>query len=121
MVQVGAILKSMSRLMLASGASMLFAGESQPQEYENEVRPTMMSPNVNSPDFSGMMSYDHTYLINLWNKEKELFKLIPSFLRSAYEEFLESHQFLALAHKFVFHKYGGGASHFYKSLKKELE
>lgn len=107
MVQVGAILNSMSRLMLASGASMLFAGESQPQEYENEIRPTMMPPNVNSPDFSGIMSYDHAYLINLWNKDKELFKLIPSFLRSAYEEFLESHQFLALAHKFVY-KYGGG-------------
>ncbi|MEG4918094.1 hypothetical protein [Microcoleus sp. B7-D4] len=107
MVQVGAILISMSRLMLASGASMLFAGESQPQEYESKVRPTMMPPNVNSPDFSGMMSYDHAYLINSWNKEKELFKLIPSFLRPAYEEFLDSHQFLALAHKFVCHKYGG--------------
>ncbi len=106
-VQVGVILKSMSQLMLASGASMLFAGTSQPQEYENEIRPTMMLPHVNSPDFSGIMSYDHAYLINSWNKEKGLFKLVPTFLKSAYEEFLESHKFLALAHKFVCHKYGG--------------
>ncbi len=107
MIQVGAMLKSMSQLMLASGASMLFAGASQPQEYENEIRPTMMPPHVNSPEFSGIMSYDHAYLINLWNKEKKLFKLIPSFLSSAYEEFLDAHKFLALAHKFVCQKYGG--------------
>jgi hypothetical protein len=106
-VQAGTILKSMSKLMLASGASMLFAGASQPHEYENEIRPTMMPPHVNSPDFSGIMSYDHAYLINLWNKEKSLFKLIPPILQPVYEEFLEAHKFLALAHKFVCHKYGG--------------
>jgi hypothetical protein len=107
MMQVGAILKSMSKLMLASGASMLFAGGSQSQEYENTIRPTMMPPNVNSPEFSGIMSYDHAYLINLWNKEKKLFKLIPSFLNPAYEQFLDAHKFMASAHKFVCQKYGG--------------
>ncbi|MDJ0500700.1 MAG: hypothetical protein PX483_07570 [Nostocales cyanobacterium LE14-WE4] len=107
MVQVGVILKSMSKLMLASGASMIFAGTPQSQEYENEIRPTMMPPYVNSPDFSGIMSYDHAYLINLWKTERELFKLIPTVLNSAYEEFLEAHEFLALAHKFVCNKYGG--------------
>ncbi|MEI3649194.1 MAG: hypothetical protein V6D39_04255 [Dolichospermum lemmermannii FEM_B0920] len=107
MVQVGVILKSMSKLMLASGASMIFAGTPQSQEYENEIRPTMMPPYVISPEFSGLMSYDHAYLINLWNKEKKLFKLIPSFLSPAYEEFLKAHEFLALAHKFVCQKYQG--------------
>ncbi len=107
MVQVGTILKSMSKLMLASGASMLFAGQSRPQEYENTIRPSMMPPHVNAPDFSGLMSYDHAFLMNLWNKEKAIFQLIPSFLKPVYEEFLESHKFLALAHKFVCSKYGG--------------
>jgi hypothetical protein len=106
-VQAGAILKTMSQLMLASGASMIFAGASQAQEYENGIRPTMMPPYVSSPEFSGLMSYDHAYLINLWNKEKKLFKLIPSFLSPAYEEFLKAHEFLALAHKFVCQKYQG--------------
>ncbi|MDD1413641.1 hypothetical protein MEN41_02895 [Dolichospermum sp. ST_con] len=107
MIQVGVILKSMSKLMLASGASMIFAGTPEHQEYENGIRPTMMPPNVNSADFSGLMSYDHAYLINLWNQEKKLFKLIPSFLSPAYEEFLKAHEFLALSHKFVCQKYGG--------------
>jgi len=106
-VQIGSILKLMSQLMLASGASMLFAGASQRKAYENEIRPSMMPPNVNSPDFSGLMSYDHAYLIYLWNQEKELFKLIPPFLKLPYEEFLDAHKFLALAHKFVCQKYGG--------------
>lgn len=107
MVEAEVILKAMSQLMLASGASMLFAGESKPQEYENTIRPTMMPPHVKSPEFSGIMSYDHAYLINLWNQEKNYFKLIPSFFESTYEDFLKAHEFLALAHKFVCHKYGG--------------
>jgi hypothetical protein len=107
MVQVGVILKLMSQLMLASGASMIFAGVSGAQEYADEIRPTMMPPNVKSPDFSGLMSYDHSYLMSLWNKDKKLFKLMPSFLDSAYEEFVDGHKFLALAHQFVCNKYGG--------------
>jgi hypothetical protein len=107
MVQVGVILKLMSQLMLASGSSMIFAGVSDSQEYEDEIRPTMMPPNVKSPDFSGLMSYDHSYLMNLWNKDKKLFKLMPSFLDSAYQEFIDGHKFLALAHQFVCNKYGG--------------
>lgn len=110
MVQVGTMLKSMSKLMLASGASMLFAGQSRPEEYENEIRPSMMPPHVNAPDFSGLMSYDHAFLMNLWHKEKAIFQLIPSFLKPVYEEFIDAHKFLALAHKFVCSKYGGGQS-----------
>ncbi|HIK09592.1 MAG TPA: hypothetical protein IGS52_04880 [Oscillatoriaceae cyanobacterium M33_DOE_052] len=105
-LRVGTMLKSMSKLMLASGAAMLFAGASPSQEYQSEIRPTMMPPSVKSPEFSGIMSYDHSYIINLWNKEKGLFKLVPSVLSSAYEDFLDAHKFMALAHKFVCHKYG---------------
>ncbi len=107
MVEAETLLEAMSQLMLASGASMLFAGESNSQEYENTIRPTMMPPHVKSPEFSGIMSYDHGYLMNLWHQEKNYFQLISSFFESTYEDFLKAHEFLALAHKFVCHKYGG--------------
>lgn len=106
-IQTGSILKAMAQLMLASAASMFSAASFDRKHYDEEVRPTMMTPHVNSTDFSGLMSYDHAYLVNLWKKEQALFKSLDRFLNIQYKEFLSAYGFLASAHKSICQKYGG--------------
>lgn len=94
-------------LMLASGASMILAGSFSKQEYEEQVRTTMIPPYVESLDFSGLMSWEHSALIEIWKKLKPLFANLPSELKAQHEQFITAYLKLAESHKAVCQKFGG--------------
>ncbi|XPM57244.1 MAG: hypothetical protein EDM05_004780 [Leptolyngbya sp. IPPAS B-1204] len=55
-------------LMLASGAAMQLAGSFSPRDYAQQIRPSMMPPQVQSDNFSGLMSWEHAALLSTGQK-----------------------------------------------------
>ncbi|MEA5539004.1 hypothetical protein VB834_08160 [Limnoraphis robusta Tam1] len=100
-------LKTASDLMLASGAAMSLAGSFSRAEYEEYIRPTMAPPNVQSADFSGLMSWDHAWLMQIWKRLRPHFQQLPTALQPQHERFVQAYFELATAHKAVCQKFGG--------------
>lgn len=101
-------LETAADLMLASGAAMELAGSFTRQEYEQHVRPTMAPPHVQSSDFSGLMSWDHAYLVTVWKRLIPVFESLPAALQPTHDKFVAAYLALATAHKAVCQKFGGG-------------
>ena len=100
-------LETATKLMLASGASMELAGSFSRKEYENQIRPTMMPPQVQSENFSGLMSWDHALLIQIWKRLSPIFKTLPAELNSQYQQFVDAYIILSGAHTAVCTRFGG--------------
>lgn len=111
-------LETAADLMLASSATMKLAGSFSRQEYENQVRPAMTPPHVKSPSFSGLMSWEHASLIQIWKKLSPVFEELPIALKPQHERFVAAYLKLVTAHKAVCEKFGGaeaGSLRFSKS------
>ncbi|MGD1921057.1 MAG: siderophore biosynthesis protein [Pleurocapsa sp.] len=100
-------LKTATELMLASGASMILAGSFSQQEYEAQVREMMMPPNVDSANFSGLMSWEHSTLVQLWKRLRPIFANLPDVLQPEHQKFVNAYSHLANAHRAVCEKFGG--------------
>lgn len=100
-------LEAAAELMMASGASMKLAGSFSRQEYESQVRPTMTPPHVQSNDFSGLMSWEHSWLVKIWKRLQPAFEKLPATLLPEYDKFVAAYFSLAIAHKAVCEKFGG--------------
>ncbi|MGB3532444.1 MAG: hypothetical protein WBA13_02895 [Microcoleaceae cyanobacterium] len=100
-------LKTATELMLASGAAMSLAGSFSRAEYEQHIRPMMAPPNVQSANFSGLMSWDHAWLMKVWKRLRPHFKNLPTALQLQHEQFVHAYLELATAHKAVCQKFGG--------------
>lgn len=100
-------LLSASVIMRASGASMKLAGSFQEKEYEQTVRPTMMQPSVSVDNFSGLLSWDHASLIQLWRRLGKQFADLPEPLHDAHDKFVAAYSALATSHSAVCAKFGG--------------
>jgi hypothetical protein len=100
-------LKTATDLMLASGAAMSLAGSFSRDEYEEYIRPTMAPPHVKSADFSGLMSWDHAWLMQIWKRLRPLFQQLPTPLQPEHKRFVQAYFELATAHKAVCEKFGG--------------
>ncbi len=107
-------LETASELMWASGASMKLTGNFSKQEYICEVRPTMTHGHVQSlvqsVSLSGVMTWDHDYLVNVvWKKELlSVFQTLPSSLLAEHEKFVRAYkEGLSAGHKSVCVKFGG--------------
>jgi hypothetical protein len=107
LLQAQVELETATTLMMASGAAMELAGSFSPQAYEQEVRPTMMPPHVQSHDFSGLMSWEHAVLVQLWKSLRPTFASLPIELQSAYQGFTAAYLSLAKSHRAVCQKFGG--------------
>ena len=97
-------------LLRASAAAMELAGDYTPNDYANEVRPSMMPPSVKSNNFSGMMSWDHTALIQLWQDMHSLFRKLPDELTDTHKDFVNAYRSVATAHRAVCQRFGGAES-----------
>lgn len=97
-------------LMRASGASMRLAGSFSRDDYERQVRPSMMPPGVGVEDFSGLMSWDHASLIQLWKRLTPVFASLPASLREAHADFVAAYKTLASSHRAVCSRFGGNES-----------
>ncbi len=97
-------------LMLASGASMELAGSFSHAQYEQSVRPSMSPPNVSATDFSGLMSWEHAALMQVWKRLRPAFKNLPAQLKPQHQAFVQAYSALAIAHRAVCEKFGGADS-----------
>lgn len=94
-------LVSAATLMRASGASMQLAGSFSRQAYQEEVRPSMMPPAMETAGFSGLMSWDHSSLIELWRRLGPVFSAMPETLDAEYRDFVAAYGTLAQSHTAV--------------------
>jgi hypothetical protein len=100
-------LETATDLMLASGAAMELAGSFSKQEYQKLVRPTMSPPHVQSNDFSGLMSWEHASLMEIWKRLCPAFKTLPVALHPQHDRFIDAYLSLAISHRAVCDKFGG--------------
>ncbi|NJR62580.1 MAG: siderophore biosynthesis protein [Cyanobacteria bacterium CRU_2_1] len=101
-------LATATALMLASGAAMELAGSFSRQEYEQQVRPSMVPPSVQSDNFSGLMSWEHATLMQIWKRLRSIFQSLPAELYSQHQQFLTAYFALVTAHKAVCQKFVSG-------------
>ncbi|MFB8790661.1 MAG: hypothetical protein U7123_17855 [Potamolinea sp.] len=92
---------------------MKITGKFNREQYENEVRFTMTLGHpqslVQSEALSGLMMWEHNYLVNLiWKKELlQIFKNIPNFLQSEHKNFVHAYQEgLSRVHRNICTKFG---------------
>lgn len=100
-------LKTATELLVASGASMELAGSFSRQEYEQIVRRSMIPPQVQADNFSGLMSWEHATLMRIWKRLRPTFEHLPPSLHPQHQEFVSAYLSLAKAHRAVCEKFGG--------------
>lgn len=100
-------LETATNLILASGAAMRLAGSFSRKEYERQIRPDMEPPNVESENFSGLMSWDHSLLIKTFKKLTPAFRQLPAELQAQHEQFVEAYLTLSHSHRAVCSDFGG--------------
>ncbi|MEM9818064.1 MAG: siderophore biosynthesis protein [Cyanobacteria bacterium P01_D01_bin.6] len=100
-------LKTATELLLASGAAMELAGSFSRQEYEQSVRRSMYPPQVKSANFSGLMSWEHAALMQIWKRLRSTFENLPACLQPQHQEFVNAYLDLAKSHRAVCEKFGG--------------
>jgi hypothetical protein len=105
--EAGIELETAADLMLASAAAMELAGSFNRQMFEDKIRPMMMPPNVQSEDFSGLMHWDHTYLMTVLKKIQPLYKALPASLQPQHNKFISAYKVVCASHKSVCQKFGG--------------
>jgi len=103
-------LAAATKFMLASGASMELAGSFSDAQYQQSVRPSMSPPQVSANNFSGLMSWEHAALMQVWKNLRSVFKTLPPALKPQHQAFVEAYFSLAAAHRAVCEKFGGGDS-----------
>lgn len=106
--QIEIELKTASNLMIGAGAAMKLAGSYSRKEYKEQIFPTMKPPNLNIEGFSGLMSWDHAYLVTLWKQNTKNFRNLPLSLQCQYDEFLLAYKIMASSHRHICSKFGGG-------------
>ena len=100
-------LKTATELLLASGAAMELAGSFSRQDYDQSVRPSMTPPQVQATNFSGLMSWEHAALMQVWKRLRPTFETLPATLQPQHEAFVQAYFSLAKAHRAVCAKFGG--------------
>jgi hypothetical protein len=100
-------LNAASVLLTASAAAMELAASFTREAYETAVRVTMTPPTVRSDNFSGLMSWEHGVLINLWRRLRPRFAELPEQLGPAHAEFVRAYRHLAVSHTGVCAKFVG--------------
>jgi hypothetical protein len=100
-------LSAAATFLQASGAAMELAGSFNRQMYDRHIRPSMSPPQVQSLDFSGLMSWEHAYLIQIWKRLRPRFANLPIELQEAHQAFVAAYGELAHSHRAVCAKFGG--------------
>jgi hypothetical protein len=93
-------------LMEGSAASLRFAGDFSPEDYEQRVRPAMMPPHL-QPGFSGLQVRDHRYLLQRLRKLRLAVIEVGQPLRQQYERFIEAFARTYDSHKLVCARFNG--------------
>lgn len=100
-------LNTASTLLTASAASMELAASFTRDVYESTIRVSMTPPSVESDDFSGLMSWEHGVLINIWRRLRPSFADLPEQLEAAHLAFVSAYRDLAERHTGVCARFVG--------------
>lgn len=103
----GVELETATVLMEASAAAMALAGSFTREDYLGEIRSSMMPPHVQSDNFSGLMSWEHGVLVNLWRSLRPRFQTLPEALAPAHRRFADAYRAMAAGHVNVCAKFVG--------------
>jgi hypothetical protein len=93
-------------LMNGSSAALHHAGDFPPSIYNENVRPTMMPPNV-LPGMSGILARDHRHLVKILHSQRPLYGTLEPPLKQKYNEFVAAFGGTYEAHKLVCAHFGG--------------
>ncbi|MEP2639441.1 hypothetical protein [Roseobacter sp.] len=104
-------LDAAAQIMTASGAAMALAGSFTRESYETQIRETMMPPHVASEGFSGLMSWEHGILVNIWRGLRPKFAGLPAELRPAHDRFVAAYKTMADGHVNVCSRFVGESAH----------
>ncbi|MFV0474023.1 MAG: hypothetical protein ACK5MQ_07410 [Pikeienuella sp.] len=91
-------LEAAAVMMEASGAAMRLAASFTREDYEGEIRVSMSPPNVASEGFSGLMSWEHGVLVNVWRGLRPRFAALPEALAPAHGRFVRAYREMAEGH-----------------------
>ncbi|OQP87451.1 siderophore biosynthesis protein [Rhizobium rhizosphaerae] len=91
-------LNTASVLLTASAAAMELAASFPKEVYETTIRVSMTRPTVESDDFSGLMSWEHAVLVDLWRDLRPVFSALPEELAVAHSGFVAAYRHLAESH-----------------------
>jgi hypothetical protein len=105
----GRMLRLAARLLTASAAAFVFAGEFSAVQYHDQVRPSMEPPDV-SAGFSGLLSPDHRYLVKLLGLLRPELRDLPRQLAPDHTLFVTAMGTAYEAHKYVCARFGGDRS-----------
>lgn len=96
----------MTVLMASSAATLRFAADFSPADYDELVVPSMKPPYL-EPGFSGIQSRDHLYLVRLLMKLKPRFRTLDPRLAPTHQRFVEALADAYDAHALVCSRFGG--------------
>jgi hypothetical protein len=105
----GSMLRLAARLLTASAAAFVFAGEFSATQYHGQVRPSMEPPAV-AAGFSGLLSPDHHYLVKLLGLLRPDLRDLPPSLAVPHRLFVAGMETAYEAHKYVCGRFGGDQS-----------
>lgn len=91
-------LRTAETLLISSAASMELAASFSREVYESSIRVSMTQPQVESDDFSGLMSWEHAVLIDVWRRLRPAFSALPEQLAGAHLAFVTAYRRLATSH-----------------------
>ncbi|MCW5623208.1 MAG: hypothetical protein KIT73_00630 [Burkholderiales bacterium] len=101
-------LRTAAVLLRASGAAMQLAGSFSREAYQDDVRVSRTPPGVQSSSFSGLMSWEHSRLMRLWQQLSPQLAQLPDALQPDHEAFVQAFFSMLSAHREVCEKFGGG-------------
>jgi len=70
---------------------MELAGSFSRQKYEQVVRRSMAPPQVRATNFSGLMSWEHATLMQVWKRLRRTFENLPPALQPQHQEFVNAY------------------------------
>jgi hypothetical protein len=100
------MLDTTTRIFDGCSASLHFAGDFLPGEYEKTVRPSMMPPNV-PPGMSGVLARDHEHLMHLLRGQQPVFTNLDPSLSEHHRQFVSAFGNTYEAHKVVCSRFVG--------------
>jgi len=100
-------LEAAAEIMAASAAAMQLAASFSRAEYQGSIRGSMVPPNVESEGFSGLMSWEHGVLVNLWRGLRPRFADLPAALAPAHDRFVQAYREMADGHTDVCARFVG--------------
>lgn len=106
----GIELETAAQLMLSSAAAMQMAGSFGKQTYNESIRKMMMPPHVKSENFSGLMHWDHAYLMTILKKLRPMYSNLPDSLQPQYDRFISAYKVICTSHKAICEQFGGAES-----------